>query len=207
MILSIVSLFICNAVDPGFLPKTSNTDPQPPRSLEMTEIILEQKWCETCGLYRPLRTSHCSICDACVVEFDHHCPWVGNCVGKRNYKYFFTFVLTNTIAIVFVTILSMIDLYFLYTENNLISWRGGITLIFCVLLPGLLSLSVGSLTCYHIYISGTAFTTNEALKNSYGSGRKSPFDRGAFITNIIYRVYPPHYPSFNEFNTQQILEP
>lgn len=44
------------------------------------------KFCHTCKIIRPLGTSHCRICNCCIERYDHHCPWVGNCIGKNNYK-------------------------------------------------------------------------------------------------------------------------
>ena len=47
---------------------------------------------EFCNTIRAPRTSHCYDCNACVLELDHHCPWMGKCVGKYNLLYFYSFL-------------------------------------------------------------------------------------------------------------------
>ena len=49
------------------------------------------RYCHVCQVCQPRGTYHCDDCAACIEELDHHCPWMGKCVGKKNMKWFQAF--------------------------------------------------------------------------------------------------------------------
>jgi hypothetical protein len=50
------------------------------------------RYCVPCRIVRPVRTVHCYSCDICVHGYDHHCPWVGKCIGRDNMGQFKCFL-------------------------------------------------------------------------------------------------------------------
>ncbi|XP_071697891.1 probable protein S-acyltransferase 12 [Rutidosis leptorrhynchoides] len=62
-------------------------------SLDIPDSRQALSYCRSCRNGKPPRCHHCSVCQRCVLKMDHHCVWVVNCVGARNYKYFLLFLL------------------------------------------------------------------------------------------------------------------
>jgi DHHC palmitoyltransferase len=90
------------ATEPGIIPRNKDgVEPDMPLPDPETGIPWER--CDICNVYRPPRAVHCRDCDNCVSRFDHHCAWIGNCVGLRNYKAFIALLWSGTLlgALVF----------------------------------------------------------------------------------------------------------
>ena len=47
------------------------------------------------------RAMHCMDCRVCIEEYDHHCPWTGKCIGKRNVRYFYAWLFFLVLAFVY----------------------------------------------------------------------------------------------------------
>ncbi|XP_025899029.1 palmitoyltransferase ZDHHC3-like [Nothoprocta perdicaria] len=100
-------LLACHAravlADPGVVPLAGTAmDFSELRSLRKAERSNED-WtvCNRCETYRPPRAHHCRVCHRCVRRMDHHCPWINNCVGELNQKYFIQFLFYTGLASVY----------------------------------------------------------------------------------------------------------
>jgi hypothetical protein len=53
--------------------------------------INQYRFCDRCEVWQPPDGVHCPECNVCVSGYDHHCVWMGTCIGKRNYRQFVLF--------------------------------------------------------------------------------------------------------------------
>lgn len=162
------------------------------------------KYCKTCNIWRPLRCHHCRICDNCIETQDHHCVWINNCVGRRNYRYFLTFVATGTLLGIYLSFASL-GHCLRYKSDQGISFVRAIgkqRLPFAMFLYGLLAAPYPAcLWVYHLYLTGRGETTREYL-NSHKflkKDRHRPFSQGGFLRNWLVVFLRPRSPTYYHF--------
>ncbi|KAM7483999.1 hypothetical protein LguiA_000008 [Lonicera macranthoides] len=200
----IILLFLTSGRDPGIIPR----NPHPPepddegdtssistdwtgslsgapsipptKNVIVNGMVVRVKYCQTCMLYRPPRCSHCSVCNNCVERFDHHCPWVGQCIGKRNYRYFFMFVSSTTFLCLYVFAFCWVNIKKIMEAHNCGLWKAlskspvsGILIVYTFLV----SWFVGGLTTFHLYLIVTNQTTYENFRYRYDR-KMNPYNLG-----------------------------
>ncbi|KAF7707282.1 palmitoyltransferase ZDHHC9 [Silurus meridionalis] len=180
------------------------------RNVQINNQIVKLKYCYTCKIFRPPRASHCSICDNCVDRFDHHCPWVGNCVGKRNYRYFYLFTLSLSLLTIYIftfdivhVVLRSVDSGFVNTLKETPGTVVEVLVCFFTLW------SVVGLTGFHTYLISLNQTTNEDIKGSWsGKNRiQNPYSHKNIIKNCCEVLCGPTYPSVLDRRGVMPVEP
>ncbi|KAI4300952.1 hypothetical protein L6164_034277 [Bauhinia variegata] len=199
-VLDFTFLFLTSGRDPGIIPRNS----RPPDAEEAFDSYLHSmewinnrtphlkiprikdvmvngytvkvKFCDTCLLYRPPRASHCSICNNCVQKFDHHCPWVGQCIGVRNYPFFILFITSSTLLCIYVFAFSWVNilrekgtLWYVMSRDLL----SVVLIVYCFIVIWF----VGGLTVFHFYLITTNQTTYENFRYRYDK-KENPYTKG-----------------------------
>ena len=205
-LLTIYLLIKVSFCDPGILlrfPLKNNIiEDKKDRRIFQLGYIQKYKFCSSCSIMRPLRSTHCGDCNNCVEKFDHHCPWIGSCVGKRNYKYFFGFLLNLNILLILIIIFCLYNIFKRISEisknngnnniNNLIAYSltDVIMSIYLIIFEGITMIFVTGLLFYHYKLIKRNITTKEEIKNFFENPQSNPYSRNDKYVNITKSLFP-----------------
>ncbi|XP_064293084.1 palmitoyltransferase ZDHHC11 [Plodia interpunctella] len=175
--------------------------------------VIENGRCHLCNIYTSSKnTKHCSLCNKCIDHFDHHCKWLNNCIGQRNYTSFVASVTTALLISVLTSSLCITDIvmFFVYPQKlsnfaqNFIKCPSmsitstefcknsviflGFLIFFCVSAFAI-ACALLHLCCFHIYISILGVSTYEYIMKSGTPEASSIFSNNCRILKIPGKMY------------------
>jgi len=143
--------------------------------------------CVTCGITKPLRSKHCKHCGRCVSRFDHHCPWIDNCVAENNRRQFVLLAVAQTTTTWFYAVMCGIHMHH-HSCGDPLAFGLGLPFMIHACLVATWGLA---LAFEHVNLAFSNITTNEKMnQHRYSYMRdpdgnpRNPFDAG-FADNCL----------------------
>ncbi|XP_035753690.1 palmitoyltransferase ZDHHC2 [Egretta garzetta] len=121
------------------------------------------RYCDRCHLVKPDRCHHCSVCDKCILKMDHHCPWVNNCVGFSNYKFFLLFLAYSLLYCLFIAATDL-QYFIKFWTNGLPDTQAKFHIMFLFFAAAMFSVSLSSLFGYHCWLVSKNKSTLEVFR-------------------------------------------
>ncbi|CAI2360782.1 unnamed protein product [Moneuplotes crassus] len=153
-----------------------------------------ERICIKCLKKKPDRCHHCSVCNVCTLMMDHHCPWVNNCIGFYNYKYFFLLINYCMISAWFINITyweEFVRVLASVTTSNIYLLVVCTTFMFSVVM----SIILTCFCIFHFRLIMTNYTTLEYCekkREKESTWQVSPYDLKTATQNIKSKLgYDP----------------
>ncbi|XP_063066448.1 palmitoyltransferase ZDHHC12-B [Engraulis encrasicolus] len=189
VLVSVLLYFGVSLMDPGFVlcddrdvQFTLGVTEEQQGMIPHTPKSLRLRRCGHCLLEQPMRSKHCQTCQHCVRRYDHHCPWIENCVGEKNHRWFVLYLAIQLIVLVWAFHMAWSGFTQASTWQLWLRTNG--VLLGAATLVAVLSLTVLLLLGSHLYLVSLNTTTWEFMSRSRISYLKhcgadeNPFDRG-----------------------------
>jgi len=173
--------------DPEWLPDNAKQMDRPFLN-EVKQTTGRRRHCKWCGRWKPDRCHHCRLCRCCVLKMDHHCPWIMNCVGYHNHKYFFLTVLYSCMACLFITI-SMVEAV-QRSRNTDVQLKERFFVVFSMTISLFMGFLLTGFLAFHTWLAFHEKTTIEFCEKVLIRGHTSVYDLG--IWRNLHTLFGPN---------------
>lgn len=104
-ILSVIFLTMTALSDSGIVA----LHPKHSELIDREGFCEDEDYCDICNISVPscAKVRHCFECNVCVIGQDHHCVWMGQCIGRKNMKWFIYFNISWLIGFALLLIIAI----------------------------------------------------------------------------------------------------
>lgn len=153
-------------------------------SIQVSLVVNGRDFCKKCQTLKPARAHHChNGCNKCSLKMDHHCPWLGRCVGHRNMGHFIRFVFYALISSIFGTIMLSIQFAKSINNSSFIFFSTSVILLFNLIIFSTLGILLFTLFLVTLRNILQGITSIERLIFKKKKIKTNPYDLG-YMKNL-----------------------